>query len=105
MAENDKADGGGRRAARAQRVAAARARKAPPKSQAGEAPARAGVVQFWRECLAEMRKVQWPTRPQLWQATGVVLAVTFILGFYIFALDLGLKQATNWLIDEFSKSH
>ena len=52
-----------------------------------------------------MRKVQWPTRPQLWQATGVVLAVPFILGVDIFALDLGLKQATNWLIDEFSKSH
>ena len=94
-----------RRAAgsRQQRMADARARKAPAKSQGGEIVARRpGIGQFVRECAAELRKVQWPTRPQLWQATGVVILVSVIFGVYIFVLDAGLQRASQWLIDQYA---
>ena len=44
---------------------------------------RTGFRQFVRECIAELRKVQWPTRRQLWQASGVVIVVCIVLGVYI----------------------
>ena len=90
---------------RRQRVADARARKAPAKSQAGEVVTRRpSLVQFVRECAAELRKVQWPTRPQLWQATGVVILVSVIFGVYIFILDAGLQRASQWLIDQYASN-
>jgi preprotein translocase SecE subunit len=91
-----------RRASRRERVAQARAQKAPPKSQGGERAARAGIGQFVRECIAELRKVQWPTRVQLWQATGVVIIVCIVIGVYIAALDAVLFRASRWLIDEYA---
>ena len=91
-----------RRASRKERVAAARAQKAPPKSQGGERASRPGFGQFVRECIAELRKVQWPTRVQLWQATGVVIIVCIVIGVYIAALDAVLFRASRWLIDQYA---
>jgi preprotein translocase subunit SecE len=91
-----------RRASRRERVAQARNQKAPPKSQGGERAPRAGIGQFVRECIAELRKVQWPTRVQLWQATGVVIIVCIVIGVYIAALDAVLFRASRWLIDEYA---
>ena len=87
---------------RRERVAQARSQKAPPKSQGGERAARAGIGQFVRECIAELRKVQWPTRVQLWQATGVVIIVCIVIGVYIAALDAVLFRASRWLINEYA---
>src|SRR4051812_10890658 len=91
-----------RRASRKERVAQARAQKAPPKSQGGERAARGGLGQFVREGWAELRKVQWPTRTQLWQATGVVIVVCIIVGVYIAALDAVFFRASRWLIDQYA---
>jgi preprotein translocase subunit SecE len=91
-----------RRASRRERVAQARAQKAPPKSQGGERAARAGIGQFVRECSAELRKVQWPTRRHLWQASAVVVVVTVVLGVYIALLDSVLTRVASWLIDQYA---
>jgi len=64
---------------------------------------RTGFVQFARECAAELRKVQWPTREALWSATAVVLIVTIIVGLYIFGLDTVLVRASEWLIDLYAE--
>jgi preprotein translocase subunit SecE len=77
----------------AQRAAGARARQA-----GGERRRRTGAVQFVRECIAELHKVQWPTRHELWQATAVVLIVTTVIGFYIFALDSIFVPFAGWLV-------
>ncbi len=91
-----------RRASRRERVAQARAQKAPPKSQGGERASRSGLGQFIRECIAELRKVQWPNRRQLWQATGVVIVVCVVVGVYIAALDAVLFRVSRWLIDQYA---
>ena len=52
--------------------------------------------------IAELRKVQWPTRPQLWQATGVVIIVCIVVGVYIAALDAVFFRASRWLIDQYA---
>jgi preprotein translocase subunit SecE len=72
-----------------------------------EAPAparkqRTGFRQFVRECIAELRKVQWPTRRHLWQASAVVVVITVALGVYIALLDSVLTRVASWLIDQYA---
>jgi preprotein translocase subunit SecE len=69
---------------------------APAKTQ------RTGFRQFVRECIAELGKVQWPTRRHLWQASAVVVVVTVVLGVYIALLDSVLTRIASWLIDQYA---
>lgn len=74
-------------------------------SSDGPAPAkkqRTGFPQFVRECTAELRKVQWPTRRHLWQASAVVVVITVALGVYIALLDSVLTRIASWLIDQYA---
>ena len=77
---------------------AARAR--PAKSQAGSEAQRAGFGQFVRECWAELKRVQWPTRPALIQATAVVIITCLIVGVYLYALDSIFSKLAGWLITQ-----
>jgi len=60
------------------------------------------VIQFVRECNAELRRVQWPDRQQLWQATAVVLIVCAVMGVYIGVLDSLLTRVSHWLVDQYA---
>jgi preprotein translocase subunit SecE len=64
-----------------------------------------GARQFIRECWAELNKVQWPNRQQLWQASLVVIIVCIVIGFYIFGLDQGLSRVSSWLIKQYTHKH
>ena len=41
---------------------------------------------------AEMRKVTWPTRPELIKATRMIIILSVILGVTIGILDFGLQK-------------
>jgi preprotein translocase SecE subunit len=41
---------------------------------------------------AEMRKVTWPTRPELIKATRMIIILSVILGVTIGLLDFGLQK-------------
>lgn len=43
---------------------------------------------FLRESRAELRKVHWPTRKELIAYTIVVLAITAIVGAFVFLADV-----------------
>jgi len=60
------------------------------------------LIQFIRECNAELHRVQWPDRQQLWQATAVVLIVCAVMGVYIGVLDSGLTRVSHWLVDQYA---
>ena len=74
------------------------ARVRPAKSQAGQESQRTGFGQFVRECWAELKRVQWPGRPALVQATAVVIVTCLIVGVYLYALDAVFSQLAGWLI-------
>jgi len=44
-------------------------------------------VNFLRACVAELRRVQWPNRRHVGQATGVVLGFVVIAGAYLGLMD------------------
>jgi preprotein translocase subunit SecE len=75
-------------------------RPAPVKRGGGGGRRGGGFMQFVRECIAELRRVQWPDRVHLWQATAVVLVTVAVVGFYLYGLDSIFKQASSWLIDK-----
>lgn len=93
-------DGGAAAAPRGSRRERARAvRAAPTRSQTGRQGAgRTGLPRFLGECREELRRVQWPNREQLAQATAIVIVLSVVIGVYLYALDQVFSQAAGWLI-------
>jgi preprotein translocase subunit SecE len=62
--------------------------------QASGAPIRKGnrAVGFLRASWAELQRVQWPDRPQVFQATAVVLVFVAIAGAYLGLADYVAKE-------------
>ena len=71
------------------------------KSKAASAAAkqekrRGGVIGFLASCWAELKKVQWPDRETLVQASAVTIVFVAVLAAYLGALD----GIFNWLIKQ-----
>jgi preprotein translocase SecE subunit len=57
---------------------------------------RGGFIGFLISCWAELKKVQWPDRETLVQATAVTILFVAVAAAYLGALD----AAFNWLIKQ-----
>ena len=69
----------------------------PAKAQTGRRePAQRG--RFVRESWGELKKVEWPGRNQVIQATVVVLIACAIVGAYLWVVDLGFKNLVENVI-------
>ncbi|MDX6697962.1 MAG: preprotein translocase subunit SecE [Solirubrobacteraceae bacterium] len=55
-------------------------------------------VNFLRACVAELRRVQWPDRRHVGQATGVVLGFVVIAGGYLGLLDAVFSRVVNFIL-------
>ena len=49
------------------------------------------LVTFYHDVVAEMKKVTWPDRPQLQQATIQIIIFVLVLGGVIALLDVALQ--------------
>jgi len=47
---------------------------------------------------AEMNKVSWPAKPELFRSSLVVILVIFLLTAILFGYDIVLKAAIGWLL-------
>ena len=64
-----------------------------PKSQAGAQRERKGGFRaFVGESAAELKKVEWPGRRQLFSATVVVIIAVAVVGAYLWVADLALSR-------------
>ncbi len=59
-------------------------------------PARA--VAFLRASWAELQRVQWPDRPQVSQATAVVLGFVAVAGVYLGVADWVAQKIVNFIL-------
>ena len=66
--------------------------------QAAAERQRGGVLGFFASCWAELKKVQWPDRETLVQATAVTIAFVAIVGAYLGALDAVFNQLVKLII-------
>ena len=49
------------------------------------------LVTFYQDVMAELRKVTWPDRPQLQQATVQIIVFVLLLGAVIALVDVTLQ--------------
>ena len=56
------------------------------------------VLDYIRESKAELNKVTWPTKQQLWYSTVVVVIVTLIASAYLGLVDLLLTGLFSKII-------
>jgi len=47
---------------------------------------------FFSEVRTELKKVTWPSRPEVYATTIVVILTTLFFGFYLYGLDMLLTQ-------------
>ncbi|RIK33541.1 MAG: preprotein translocase subunit SecE [Chloroflexi bacterium] len=55
-------------------------------------------VQFYRETMAELRKVVWPTRDEAVRLTIVVIIVVVAMSIFLGAIDLILSQVLRFIL-------
>ena len=46
------------------------------------------ILRYFKEAKAELRRVTWPTKKQLWYSTLVVVIVTLLAAAYLGLVDL-----------------
>jgi len=56
------------------------------------------VKKFFSEVTVELRKVSWPTRSELRDATWIVIISSFMLGIYIGVTDVVLSKMLRFFI-------
>ncbi|NLV82117.1 MAG: preprotein translocase subunit SecE [Synergistaceae bacterium] len=56
------------------------------------------VLGYFRESRAELKRVTWPTKQQVWYSTLVVIVVTLIASAYLGLVDLLLTGVLSRII-------
>jgi len=55
-------------------------------------------LQFVKEAWIELKKVTWPSQKETFGATGVVLALVFLVAFYLGLVDMALSRLVKYFI-------
>ena len=66
-----------------------------PKAKKEHLPARVSL--YYRQVIAELRKVIWPTRKELITYTSVVLVFVLVIIAYVTVLDLAFGRLALWV--------
>jgi preprotein translocase SecE subunit len=73
-------------------------RREPKPERRREVRRRGRVINFLVQVWAELRRVQWPDRNQVTQATGVVVVFCFLAGAYLALWDFVFSEFVTWLL-------
>jgi preprotein translocase SecE subunit len=79
---------------RKQKAKESEARRAPKVAAPAEKRQRGGVIGFFISCWAELKRVQWPDRETLIQASMITLVFITIMAAYLGVLD----AVFNWVV-------
>lgn len=56
------------------------------------------LLGFIRESKAELKKVTWPGKQQLWYSTLIVIVFTFVVSLYLGVIDLVLTGVFSGIL-------
>ena len=70
-----------------------RANPTPPRDREAKKSLPARISLFYRQVLAELHKVIWPTRKELITYTTVVIFFVLVVITYVTILDFGFSKA------------
>jgi len=74
-------------------VTETRATPTPARGKEVKKPLPARISLFYRQVIAELRKVIWPTRKELVTYTSVVIVFVLVTIAYVSVLDFGFAKA------------
>lgn len=57
------------------------------------------LQKYWRETTGELKKVSWPTWPEAWRLTQLVLLVMVVMGVFLGVMDTLGREVVNLLIN------
>ena len=68
-------------------------------TQSRQAPVkgRTSLVTFYRQVVAELRKVVWPTRDELITYTTVVIVFVVAFAAAVLLFDIGVAKVVQWV--------
>ena len=46
------------------------------------------IIKFFEDVVKEMKKVTWPTKPELMESTKVVIIVCLVLAGFTYVIDM-----------------
>ncbi|MEL3900231.1 preprotein translocase subunit SecE [Treponema phagedenis] len=55
------------------------------------------IIKFSKECVAELRKVVWPTRADVLSSVKVVIVSTIIIAAFLGILDSIFVAVFSWI--------
>ena len=56
------------------------------------------LQRFWRETVGELRKVTWPTPPEAWKMTRIVLIVMIVMSLILGVLDFAFSRMITFIV-------
>ncbi len=56
-------------------------------------------VAFFKEVYAELKKVTWPTRPEIIRLTAIVIGVSVVVGVYLGGLDYAFTKLMGYILN------
>lgn len=56
------------------------------------------IVRWYRETLGEVRKVSWPTPPEAWRLTKIVLVVMGLMSALLGVLDFAFTRLIAFIL-------
>jgi preprotein translocase subunit SecE len=62
------------------------------------------VRDFFRDVVAEMKKVTWPSRSEVVGTTVVVIVATVVFAVYLWGCDILFYKAIDFLFSKFGAS-
>ncbi len=62
---------------------------------------KAGIVKFFKETKAELKKVSWPNKQQLLHNTLIIVVFIAIATVILSVLDIGFSQAFSLITSKF----
>ena len=91
----DESDKDGKKGSRGKKPAAKKKSGPAPKKPAVKKKKRTSPALFYRQIVAEMRKVVWPTRGELSTYTGVVIVFVVCIIAIVATMDYGISKAVS----------
>jgi preprotein translocase subunit SecE len=61
----------------------------------------ARALQFLSEVKAELKKVSWPSKKEVYGTTTVVIISVFIFAAFFFVVDTGLNKLIRFILTSF----
>ena len=55
-------------------------------------------ISYLKDTIAELKVVRWPTRQQTLQLTGIVIAISVLVGAYVGLLDFAFTNGLKLIL-------